>query len=144
MSMTVLSSTMILDDPAIDRTRDVRRRLELLTRFLDTAIRLPGTNFRLGADAAMSVIPGAGSLLAGLVSAYIVFEAARFGLPRRDLARMAGNVALDSVLGAIPVVGFVFDAVFKANVRNMRILRDHLDRTDRVVDGDAGSWRIVR
>jgi hypothetical protein len=142
--LTTLTSTMILDDPAILRTRDVRRRLELLARFLDAAVRLPGTNFRVGADAAMSVIPGAGSLIAGLVSAYIVFEAARFGLPRRDLARMAVNVAFDAAIGAVPFVGPLFDAVFKANLRNMRILRDHLDRTDRVVDGAAGSWRTVR
>jgi heme/copper-type cytochrome/quinol oxidase subunit 2 len=133
--MTTLSSTMILDDPAILRTRDVRRRLELLSRFLDTAVRVPGTNFRFGADAMMSVIPGVGSLVAGAVAAYIVFEATRFGLPRRDLARMAGNVVLDSAVGAVPVIGFLFDAVFKANVRNMRILRDHLERTDRVIDG---------
>lgn len=128
-------------DPA---TRDLRLRLERLSRFMDSAVRLPGTDFRFGADAVMSILPGVGSLAAAAVSVYLVFEAGRFGLPRRDILRMAGNVAADALVGAVPVVGFIFDAAFRANDRNMKILREHLDRTDRVLDlapAAGGGWR---
>ena len=126
----VLTATGHREGPS----RALRQRLELLARFLDSAVRVPGTNFRFGADAVMAVVPGVGSLAAAAVSAYLVFEAARFGVSRRDLGRMAGNVVVDTLVGSIPVVGVLFDAAFKANERNIRILREHIDRRDGILD----------
>ncbi len=136
MAATAYASARPMSDAEYgDRSVEgVRRRLAALSRFLDSAVRVPGTNFRVGADAAMAVVPGIGSLAASAVSAYLVLEAARLGVRRRDLVRMGGNIVIDTALGSIPLVGVLFDAVFKANNRNMRILNEHLDRTHRTID----------
>jgi hypothetical protein len=103
-------------------------RLERLARLLDTAIVVPGTNFRFGADAIIGLMPGIGDAITTALSAWIVYEAHRLGAPRRLLARMIANVALDGVVGAVPLAGDVFDVMWRANRRNMRLLRDHLER----------------
>ncbi len=101
-------------------------RLEFLAWFTDSAIRIPGTSRTVGADAVLSLIPGIGSLMGTSLSLYVVAEAIRHGAPVRLLARMAGNIAIDTLAGAIPVIGFFFDLVFKANQRNLSLLRQHL------------------
>ena len=104
-------------------------RLEALSRLLDTAFPIPGTNQRVGIDAVLGLIPGIGDLVSTALSSYLIWEARQLGLPRWKIARMIGNVAADTVLGAIPFAGDVFDVFFRANRRNMKILRDHLERT---------------
>ncbi|HEX2725985.1 MAG TPA: DUF4112 domain-containing protein, partial [Beijerinckiaceae bacterium] len=104
-------------------------RLELLSRLLDSAFLIPGTNQRVGLDAIIGLIPGVGDLVSTALSSYIIWEARQLGLPRWKIARMVGNVAADTVLGAIPFAGDVFDVFFRANRRNMRIVREHLERT---------------
>jgi hypothetical protein len=104
-------------------------RLELLSRLLDSAFVIPGTNQRFGLDAIIGLIPGLGDLVSTAMSSYIIWEARQLGLPRWKIARMVGNVAADTVLGAIPFAGDVFDVFFRANRRNMRIVREHLERT---------------
>lgn len=106
-------------------------RLEKLATLLDTALVLPGTRFRFGIDGLLGLAPGVGDLLATGLSLYIVYEAHRLGAPKPVLARMLGNVALDGLIGAVPVAGDVFDVLWRANKRNMRILREHLDRERR-------------
>lgn len=106
---------------------DARARLERLARLLDSAVRIPGTNVRVGADAVLNLLPGVGTLTAKALSAYIIWEARRLGVPAKVLARMAGNVGLDFVLSAVPVVGWLSDAFFRANQRNIALLRGHLD-----------------
>jgi hypothetical protein len=101
-------------------------RLEALSVLLDSALAIPGTRIRLGADAALGLVPGVGDAVSAALSLYIVWEARRLGLPRTKLARMLGNVALDGIVGAIPVIGDIFDVAFKSNRRNLRILREHL------------------
>jgi Domain of unknown function (DUF4112) len=111
----------------LDLTRDgTLARLEWLSWFTDSAIRIPGTARYFGADGLLSIIPGAGSLAGTGISLYLLAEAVRHGAPLPLLARMGGNVAADMVVGAIPVVGFAFDMVFKANQRNLRLLREHM------------------
>jgi hypothetical protein len=100
-------------------------RVRNLARLLDTSIPLPG-GFRIGWDAVLGLIPGVGDGAGALFSAYIVLQAVRLGAPREVLVRMAGNVALEAVMGAVPLLGDVFDAAFKANVRNVRLLEQHL------------------
>ncbi len=106
-------------------------RLEKLATLLDTALVVPGTRFRFGIDGLLGLAPGVGDLLATGLSLYIVYEAHRLGAPKPVLARMLGNVALDGLIGAVPVAGDVFDVLWRANKRNMRILREHLDRERR-------------
>lgn len=106
-------------------------RLEWLAWFTDSAIRIPGTSRTIGADGALSVLPGVGSLIGTGISLYVVGEALRCGAPPRVLTRMGLNVAADTLLGAIPVVGFLFDMGFKANQRNLNLLRQHLQETCR-------------
>ena len=111
----------------VDLTREgTLARLEWLSWFTDSAIRIPGTTRSFGADGLLSIIPGAGSLAGTGISLYLLAEAVRHGAPLPLLARMGGNVAADMVVGAIPVVGFAFDMVFKANQRNLRLLRQHM------------------
>jgi hypothetical protein len=111
----------------LDLTRDgTLARLEWLSWFTDSAIRIPGTTQSFGADGLLSIIPGAGSLAGTGISLYLLAEAVRHGAPLPLLMRMGGNVAADMVVGAIPVIGFAFDMVFKANQRNLRLLREHM------------------
>jgi predicted signal transduction protein with EAL and GGDEF domain len=107
--------------------RAALERLERLAQLLDTAILIPGTRFRFGADAIIGLVPGIGDMITTAISAYIVIEARRLGAPRHLIARMIGNVALDGVIGAVPLVGDLFDTVWRANIRNMRLLRQHLE-----------------
>ena len=111
----------------LDLTRDgTLARLEWLSWFTDSAIRIPGTTRSFGADGLLSIVPGAGSLAGTGISLYLLAEAVRHGAPLPLLMRMGGNVAADMVVGAIPVIGFAFDMVFKANQRNLRLLREHM------------------
>jgi hypothetical protein len=102
-------------------------RLEALTRMLDTALIIPGTNIRFGADAMIGLVPGIGDAITTALSAYVVYEAHRLGAPRTLIARMIANVAVDGVVGAVPLLGDAFDVVWRANRRNMRLLRGWLE-----------------
>jgi hypothetical protein len=102
--------------------------LDRLADLLDTRWRIPGTNWRFGVDAVASIVPVAGDISTALVSAYMIKKARDLGAPGHVLARMVGNVALDTVVGSVPVVGTLFDFAFKANRRNMTLLRRHFGR----------------
>ena len=108
-----------------------RARLERLAWLLDSSIRVPGTRFRIGLDPLIGLVPGIGDLAAVLLSGYILKEAAALGAPPSVLARMALNVALEGVVGIIPIAGDLFDAAFKANQRNVRLLGAYLDQPRR-------------
>jgi uncharacterized protein DUF4112 len=110
------------------RAGDTRARLDALSRLLDSAARLPGTNIRFGADALLNLIPGVGLLTSKGLSAYLIWEARRLGVPTGTLMRMVGNVGVDFAISAVPLVGWVGDVFFRSNLRNMALLRDHLDR----------------
>ena len=119
--------------PAVPSALDTRagRGLRRLARFMDSSIRLPG-GYRIGWDGIIGLVPGIGDVVGLGVSAWIVFGAARLGASRATLARMAGNVALESVVGAVPVLGDLFDFAFKANERNMRLLERHAREPERL------------
>jgi hypothetical protein len=91
----------------------------------DELFRIPGTRIRFGLDALVGLIPGVGDALTGGVSVYLLVTATRMGAPPSVVARMAGNVALDLLVGAIPLLGDLFDLGWKANVRNVRLLEQH-------------------
>ena len=98
---------------------------------LDTAFLVPGTNIRFGIDAMIGLVPGIGDAVTTLMSLYIVREARELGAPRHLIARMLVNVALDGVVGAVPLLGDAFDVMWRANRRNMALLRKHIALEDR-------------
>ena len=105
-----------------------RERLERLRRLgylLDNSIPIPGTRFRIGLEAIVGLVPGVGDLVGGGFSLYIILQAARMGVPPSLLARMGWNLLVDVAVGAIPFLGDLFDAGFKANMRNLALLERH-------------------
>ena len=103
------------------------KRIRRIATLLDTAIGIPGTKFRIGLDPILGLIPGGGDLITAGISAYMIFLAARFGLKKEEIGKMIGNVAIETFLGTVPLVGDIFDAYFKANIRNLEILEKHLE-----------------
>ena len=103
-------------------------RIDRLATLLDTAFVIPFTKVRLGVDGLFGLAPGVGDVVTTGLALYIVYEAHKLGAPKHVLARMLGNVALDGLVGAVPIAGDVFDMFWRANKRNVRILREHLDR----------------
>lgn len=116
------------DSGQFDRLEKLRRvrRLAKVARLMDTAVGIPGTRFRLGADSLFGLIPVVGDAGGALVGLYIVNEARRLGVPPAKLVKMLGNVAADSVLGSVPLAGDVFDIFFKSHRRNVKLILDHL------------------
>lgn len=105
--------------------RSELRRLELLAQWMDARFRIPGTRVRFGADSLLGLVPGVGDGAAALPALYLVARANKIGAPMHLQARMAGNVALDLLLGVVPLVGDIVDVGFKANMRNVALLREH-------------------
>ena len=114
-------------------TREQRfARIEALARLMDVAFVVPGTKVRYGIDGLIGLIPIVGDLLGVVISLWLVREARALGAPRYLVARMLGNVALDGVVGIVPFVGDAFDVMFRANMRNIRILRRWMDKQPRM------------
>ena len=105
-------------------------RIDALATLMDTAFLIPGTQVRFGLDALIGLVPGIGDVITTLISLFIVSEARALGAPPLLIARMIANVALDGVVGAVPLAGDVFDVAFRANRRNMALLRTHLDKLE--------------
>ena len=117
------------NDPAA-----VRRRIEAVEHVLERSFVIPGINRPVGLDAIAGLIPVVGDVVTGVMGAYIVWEASNLGMPRWKLWRMAGNVAFDTALGAVPVAGDLFDLLFRSNTRNLRIVKRHLDKHYPLID----------
>ena len=113
-----------------ERTRE---KLDHLAWLLDSSIPIPGTRFTIGVEALIGLLPFLGDLIGVALSGYILTEASRLGAPKSVLLRMAFNVALEGIVGIIPVAGDVFDAAYKANQRNVRLLEAWLDEPRRTV-----------
>lgn len=111
-----------------------------LARILDSAFEIPGTRFRIGLDPILGLIPGIGDLLGGGFSAYILYLGARAGAPVPVLAQMFLNIALEMLVGTIPILGDLFDMGWKANQRNVDLLEDYLDDPRRTT---VSSWVFV-
>jgi Domain of unknown function (DUF4112) len=110
-------------------TREQRlARIETLAKLLDIAFILPGTRIRYGVDGIIRLVPVIGDLLATAFSLWLVREARALGAPWHVTARMLGNVAVDGVVGMVPLAGDAFDVLFRANMRNLRLLRRWLDK----------------
>ena len=119
-------------NPFGDLTREQRlARLDALAKLLDVAFIVPGTNFRYGIDGLIGLIPVVGDIITTAISLWVVREARALGAPWHITARMLANVAVDGVVGLVPVAGDAFDVMFRANVRNVRMLKRWLDRQPR-------------
>ena len=116
------------------RLREREANLRAYAHLLDSAVRLPG-GFRVGLDGLVGLVPVIGDLVGVGLSGYLVVAAARLGIPRTTLVRMIGNVAIESTVGMIPILGDAFDFFFKANERNVRLLERELDRRAGVEPG---------
>lgn len=106
----------------------VRKRIEGLEQLLERMFVIPGINRPVGLDVLLDFIPGVGPTAAAVMGGYLAWEARNLGMPKWQLARMAGNVGIDWLLGLIPFVGAVPDFFFRSNSRNLRIIKRHLDR----------------
>lgn len=106
-------------------------RMQTVANLLDTAFVIPGTRQRVGIDAVIGLIPGLGDILTTILSSYVIWEARNLGVSRLALARMLTNLAVHAAIGSVPVIGDMFDAFFRVNQRNMRIVRAQLERTAR-------------
>ena len=106
------------------------KRIRRIATLLDTAFGIPGTKFRIGLDPILGLIPGGGDLITASISAYMIYLATRFGLKKEEIGKMIGNVAIETFLGTVPLVGDVFDAYFKANIRNLEILEKHIEESN--------------
>jgi hypothetical protein len=114
--------------PEMKDPQGVRRRVEAMEALLERLVTIPGTNRQLGLDVILDVVPGVGSIAAGALGAWMLWEARNLGMSKWQMTRMAGNVGVDTLLGAIPFVGAIPDFFFRSNTRNLRIIKRHLDR----------------
>lgn len=111
------------NDPA-----SVRARVEMLERVLEHSIAVPGLGRKIGLDAVLGLVPVAGDVITAAMGAWLVWEARNLGMSKWKLVRMSANVAFDTAVGAVPVVGDAFDFLFRSNSRNLKMIRKHLDR----------------
>lgn len=116
-------------------------RLTRLSNFMDRSITLPG-GFKIGWDGIIGLVPGIGDLIGMGVSLYILLGAMRLGASRATLVRMLGNIGVESVVGAIPLIGDIFDLAFRANSRNMRILNTQLENPT-ITSSHNNRWLII-
>jgi len=110
-----ISVTIHDEPPGMERVRAV-------ANLLDEAIEIPGINYKIGLDPILGILPVGGDAVSAAISLYIVAEGARMGASRDTVLQMLFNVGVDAVIGSIPVLGTVIDAVWKANERNVALL----------------------
>jgi hypothetical protein len=106
----------------------VRQRVEAMERLLERLFIIPGINRPVGLDVILDLIPGVGDIAGAALGAYIVWEAKNLGMSRWKIARMAGNVGIDFLLGAIPLIGAIPDFFFRSNTMNLKMIKRHLDK----------------
>lgn len=114
--------------PKLKDPHGVRRRVEAMEGLMERLITIPGTKRQLGLDVILDLIPGVGSIAAGGLGTWMLWEARNLGMSKWQMTRMGGNIAVDTVLGMIPFVGAIPDFFFRSNTRNLRIIKRHLDR----------------
>lgn len=110
-------------DPA-----SVRRRIEHAEHLLEGLFVIPVINRRIGLDVILDALPFAGDAIAAAMGGWIIWEARNLGMSKWQMARMAGNVGIDFVLGLIPVVGAIPDFFFRSNTMNLKMIKRHLER----------------
>jgi hypothetical protein len=141
MGQTISERTPAIPPPSVA----VARNLERIAWLMDRAIKVPGTKITLGLDALLGLVPVGGDVLTGLVQVALVLVALKYyRVPRHVAARMAGNVLLDVAVGAIPLLGDMFDVVFKANTKNLKLLEPYRGNPDGAEIVPASDWNGSR
>ena len=115
-----------LQSAADEQVPQLAPELELLARWMDGVFRVPGVGWRFGLDAILGLLPGIGDTASSVASLYIITAAHRYGVTRATLLRMALNIVLDTTVGALPLVGDIFDVYWKSNQRNVALLNRHM------------------
>ena len=118
----------LFDIPDSTQTTPQLRTVDRMTDLLDTKFRLPGTNTRFGVDFLLGLVPGAGDAISLGFSGLLIATMAKHGASARLVLRMLFNVLLDSLVGSIPILGNIFDLYYKANTRNLRLMREYYDQ----------------
>jgi Domain of unknown function (DUF4112) len=125
--------------PSLGRDpHSVRQRVEALEQLLERSFHVPGTKIPFGLDSIIGLVPVLGDIVTAAMGAYMVWEARNLGMSKFQLIRMAANVGIDTVLGAIPLAGDAFDFLWRSNSKNLRIIKRHLDKHHpgtRVIEG---------
>lgn len=121
MKATLIEPELITNPARTARIEQLRKFAELL----DGQFRLPGTNIEFGLDAIIGLVPFLGDVVAGGLSMWLIREARRLGAPQWLIARMIWNVGVEVAVGAVPIVGDMFDVVWKANRKNIELLSRH-------------------
>ena len=122
--MTWSAADSIASDAAAAASR--LKRLKTIAWAVDGAFRIPGTRFRFGLNSVIGMTPAAGDVMLAGISLYIVNEARKLGVPNDKIARMLANIGIEAAAGAVPIIGNLFDMGFKANLRNIAIIEEHL------------------
>lgn len=138
MSEPIRPQKMAFEMPTGNDPASVRKRIEAMEKLLERSFTIPGVNYPIGLDSIIGLVPVVGDLATAAMGAYMVWEAKNIGLPKWKLWRMAGNIAVDTAIGAIPVAGDAFDLMFRSNTRNLKIVKRHLDKhhpASRTIDG---------
>jgi uncharacterized protein DUF4112 len=103
-------------------------RITAVAKLMDSLFAIPGTRIRLGVDSLLGLVPVVGDIASQTVAAYLIWEARKLGVSKLTLWRMVGNTLVDTVVGAVPLVGDAFDVAFRANMKNLRLLQRHLEK----------------
>jgi hypothetical protein len=123
---------------------EIEKSLDQLSRWMDGLFRVPGTGWRFGLDALVGLVPGVGDFATTAVSLYILASGVRYGVPKVTLLRMTANIAVDYLLGSVPLVGDLFDVFWKSNKMNVELLRERATRTpEGAARARAGDWLFL-
>ena len=130
--------------PARAEQAEVERSLDQLSRAMDGLFRIPGTGWRIGLDALVGLVPGVGDFATTAVSLYILAAGVRYRVPKVTLLRMASNIAVDYLLGSVPIVGDLFDAAWKSNQMNVELLKRRASVTpEEARHGRLSDWLFL-
>jgi hypothetical protein len=134
------SKVVVLQHPSADRAQKLAQ-LRSLARTMDSVFVIPGTNFRVGLDGLIGIIPGIGDFAGLVISCYFLLLAAQLQIPKVVLARMGVNIVIDTLVGAVPFFGDLFDFVWTANRKNMELIERHLNNP-RHVESRSGFYMV--
>ena len=113
-----------MNEEIIELNEEKLLRLKLLSKRLDDSIKIPGTNQKFGIDAIVGIIPILGDFIGVIFSVYIMYSGIKMGVSSKIVKKMAANIAIEFIIGSIPIIGDIFDALWKANKRNVELIED--------------------